>query len=127
MKFLKAIPKKIYYKVLDPALRKLKCEILDEVRSRDEDILSEVRHRDENILNEVRSRDEQMRGEIYKTRDVTTELQSRLSQQIADEVVRLHKLVEVARLESKESKLSSSAIVDELIKIHQSLERLSKG
>jgi hypothetical protein len=116
MKFLKAIPKKIYYKVLDPALRKLKCEILDEVRSRDEDILSEVR-----------SRDEQMRGEIYKTRDVTTELQSRLSQQIADEVVRLHKLVEVARLESKESKLSSSAIVDELIKIHQSLERLSKG
>ncbi len=104
MNFLKIIPKKIYYKILDPALRKFKCEILDEVRARDEHILAEV----------------------YKVRDINVELQSKLSQQIADEVVRLNKVIEKLRIENQEPKLSI-LIVDELIKIHQSLERLSKS
>jgi hypothetical protein len=115
MNFLKIIPKKIYYKILDPALRKFKCDILDEVRSRDADILDEVRSRDADILDEVN-----------KVRDINVELQSKLSQQIADEVVRLNKVIESLRIENNEPKLSA-LIVNELIKIHQSLERLSKS
>lgn len=100
--------KRGYYSFLDPALRRLKCEILDQTHLQNQSIKQEIL------------------DEVHRARQLDAELSANFTQKIADEIIRLNKVIDKLEVDHSMPKLPM-VIVDELVKIHQSLERLSKN
>jgi hypothetical protein len=108
MKILKAPLKAIYYFILGPLYRRVKAEAAEETHAA------------------IQQRIDHFIKEVERVKKLNLDQQSRISQQVADEFVKMYKLIDDIKCDRTDMKLNVT-LVNELVKIHQSLEALKNG
>ncbi len=102
---IKGFIKRIYYVIMGPTYRRAKAEVLEETQSA------------------IQSHLDRVNQEVERIRKISFDHQGRVTQQVSEEFIKMYKLIDDVKSDRVEVRLNA-ALVDELIKIHTSLEAL---
>lgn len=109
---VRRLVKRAYYYTLNPLYKVIKAEAADEARA--------ITHeRVQRLEQEV----ELLSREIELLRKANLEQQNRMTYQVSEEFLKMYKLIDDIKSDRTDLKLNVT-LVDELVKIHKSLEAL---
>ncbi len=109
---VRGIFKRVYYYSLNPLYRVVKAETADEARS----ISREYAERLEQQI-------ESLSKEVERLKKINLEQQNRIAHQVSTEFVKMYQMIDEIKSDRTDVKLNVT-IVDELVKIHKSLEAI---
>lgn len=118
--------KKAYYSTLGPLYRLVKAEAADEAReivNEQVQCLTKETARLTKEVEKVTKELEKVTKELEWTKRINLEQQERIARQVTDEFIKMYEQIEKIKSDSTDVKLNTT-IVNELVKIHQSLESL---
>ena len=122
MKRTRGFAKGIYYSILGPLYLRLKAEAADESREICAQQMAQLTEESERL----RKESERLVKELERLKKLSLEQQGHMAQQVADEFVKMYSEIEDIKSDRTDIKLNVT-LVNELIKIHQSLEVLKQG
>jgi archaellum component FlaC len=105
--------------MLNPLYRLLKAEAADEARV----ISQEKVDRLTREVNKLSKELEKVTKELDRVKQVNLEQQNRLTYQVTEEFLKMYKVIDEIKTDRTDMKLNVT-LVNELVKIHQSLESL---
>jgi len=127
---LRNLIKRLYYYTLTPSNKVLKAEVLEEahqtIQHPIEQRLDQINQKVDRIKSKENSASQKVDyiyAELERVKELNLEFQRKLSQQVADEFVKMYKLIDEIKCDRTEVKLNVT-LVNELVKIHQSIESL---
>jgi tRNA U34 5-carboxymethylaminomethyl modifying enzyme MnmG/GidA len=109
---VRSLIKKAYYRTLNPLYKVVKAEAADEAR------LISQEH-----IQRLEQEMEQLKKEVERLKKINLEQQNRIAHQVSEEFVKMYKMIDEIKSDRTDIKLNVT-LVDELVKIHQSLEAL---
>ncbi|HEY9641309.1 MAG TPA: hypothetical protein V6C57_12550 [Coleofasciculaceae cyanobacterium] len=109
---VRGLLKKAYYGTLNPLYKVVKAEAADEARLI-------TREHVQRLEQEI----EQLSKEVERLKKINLDQQNRIAHQVSTEFVKMYKMIDEIKSDRTDIKLNVT-IVDELVKIHQSLEAL---
>ncbi|MBD3881912.1 hypothetical protein IFO70_09110 [Phormidium tenue FACHB-886] len=113
---VRGLIKKAYYYTLNPLYKVVKAEAADEARSI-------VREQSVTKIDRLEKEVEKLSKEVERLRKVNLDYQSRIANQVGEEFIKMYKLIDDIKSDRADVKLNTT-LVNELVKIHQSLEAL---
>lgn len=112
MKAIRQPFKGIYYFLLGPLYARIKAETSEEIDQKLEQHFAK-------FSKEITK----LSKELNRLRELDLSLQTNLTQQVSDEFVKMYNLIEEIKSDRADAKLNVT-LVDELVKIHRSIEGL---
>ena len=109
---VRGIFKRAYYYTLNPLYRVVKAEAADEARSISQGHIERLEQKIESLTQEVE-----------RLRKINLEQQNRVAHQVSTEFIKMYQMIDEIKSDRVDIKLNVT-LVDELVKIHQSLEAL---
>jgi TolA-binding protein len=109
---VRGIFKRAYYYTLNPLYKVVKAEAADEAR------LITREH-----IQQLEQEITQLSKEVERLKKINLEQQNRIAHQVSTEFVKMYQMIDEIKSDRTDVKLNVT-IVDELVKIHQSLEAL---
>jgi TolA-binding protein len=116
---VRGILKKAYYYTLNPLYRLVKAEAADEARS----IVSSQTEQSTQQIDRLEKEVEKLSREVERLRKVNLDYQTRITNQVGEEFLKLYQLIDDIKSDNVDVKLNAT-LVSELVKIHQTLEAL---
>lgn len=116
---VRGLIKKAYYYTLNPLYKVVKAEAADEARSIVQDTQKQSVAKIDRLEKEV----EKLSKEVERLRKVNLDYQNRIANQVGEEFIKMYKLIDDIKSDRADVKLNTT-LVNELVKIHQSLEAL---
>jgi glucosamine 6-phosphate synthetase-like amidotransferase/phosphosugar isomerase protein len=111
--------KRAYYFTLSPLYRLVKAEAADEARAITQAQVEELTQELKRVTKEMK----RVTNELEHMKRVNLEQQERIVRQVTDEFIKMYEQIELIKADSTDVKLNVT-LVNELVKIHQSLESL---
>ncbi|HEY9630144.1 MAG TPA: hypothetical protein V6C84_22850 [Coleofasciculaceae cyanobacterium] len=109
---VKGIFKRAYYYTLNPLYKVVKAEAADEARSISREYVEQLEQQIKKLTQEVE-----------RLKKSSLEQHNRTAHQVSTEFVKMYQMIDDIKADRADVKLNVT-IVDELVKIHQSLEAL---
>jgi len=109
---VRGLIKKAYYRTLNPLYKVVKAEAADDARAISREHM-------ERLEQEI----DQLSKEVERLKKINLEQQNRIAHQVSTEFVKIYQMIDEIKSDRTDVKLNVT-IVDELVKIHQSLESL---
>lgn len=116
---IRKLVKETYYSALGPLYRLVKAEAADEARSITQEQIEGLAKELSRVTKEMN----RVTRELEHMKRVNLEQQERIARQVTDEFIKMYEQIEQIKTDSTDVKLNVT-LVNELVKIHQSLESL---
>lgn len=129
IKYLKLIFKPIYAPIMDRIIERVYGCLIDEIhkeRLNYQTNLAQITQQIQQISQkcfEAQANSQQVTQQIQQSNQQHLDFQAQLTQQVADEFLKMHKIIDDFKKNHTDEKLNIT-IVNELIKIHTSIEGL---
>lgn len=116
---VRGLVKRTYYFLLNPFYRVIKAEAADEARVITQEQVDGLTKEVHRLTKEM----ERVTKELERVKQINLEQQNRLTHQVTDEFIKMYTLIDEIKSDRTDMKLNVT-LVNELVKIHQSLESL---